>query len=79
MLWDYPEGLNPSQALDLMQKRLEILGSTALGQWVVDCEVMQSTSAVGELGLEIIYLDGLNILLLNVFKQLEAPPERLFN
>ena len=60
MLWGYPEGLNPSQALDLMQKRLEILGSTALGQWVVDCEVMQSTTSVGKLSPETVFLDGFN-------------------
>ena len=42
LVWKPPEGLNPSQALDLLQKRLEKLGGKSLGTWTVDCETLQS-------------------------------------
>lgn len=47
LVWKPPEGLNPSQALDLLQKRLEKLGGKSLGTWTVDCETLQSTPALG--------------------------------
>ena len=47
VLWSYPDNLNTSQALELLQNRLKLLGSTLVGNWVVDCEVLQSTAATG--------------------------------
>ena len=44
--WAYPETLNTSQALDTLQKRIELLGATNLGNWSVDCEVLQATSPI---------------------------------
>ena len=45
VLWSYPDNLNTSQALEFLQNRLKLLGSTLVGNWVVDCEVLQSTAA----------------------------------
>lgn len=47
LVWKPPEGLNPSQALDLLQKRLEKLGGKSLGTWTVDCETLQSAPTLG--------------------------------
>jgi len=47
LVWKPPEGLNPSQALDLLQKRLEKLGGLSLGTWTVDCETLLSTPSLG--------------------------------
>ena len=48
LLWDPPEGLNPTQALEYLQKRLDILGGKALGTWSIDCETLQSTPQLSE-------------------------------
>lgn len=32
----------------MLQKRLELLGSTTLGNWIIDCEVLQSTAVTGK-------------------------------
>ena len=43
LLWEPPEGLSVSQALDnFLQKRVEILGGRGQGAWSVDCEALQS-------------------------------------
>lgn len=46
ILWDYYEGLNASQALETLQRRLEILGGTQHSQWAIDCEMLQSTASL---------------------------------
>ena len=44
LLWSYPENLNASQALEVLQNRLILLGSTSVGNWGIDCEVLQSSA-----------------------------------
>lgn len=48
LLWEPSEGLNPGQALEFMQKRLEMLGGRCQGAWSVDCETLQSTPSLGK-------------------------------
>ena len=47
-MWDPPEGCNPTQALDLLQKKVELLGGKDLGTWTIDCETLQSTQALSK-------------------------------
>jgi hypothetical protein len=41
--WVYPDSLNTSQALEALQKKIELLGGTVVGNWSIDCDVLQSS------------------------------------
>ncbi|XP_064399969.1 mediator of RNA polymerase II transcription subunit 20-like [Halichondria panicea] len=45
--WKPSEGRNPTQRLELLQSRIETLGGKSLGTWIVDCETLQSSPALG--------------------------------
>lgn len=45
-MWDPPEGYNPTQAMDTLQKKVELLSGRSLGAWSIDCETLQSTPAL---------------------------------
>ena len=49
LLWDYPEGMTAAQGLELLQRKVEILGGKSLGPWSVECETLQSTQTLSEL------------------------------
>ena len=41
--------LNPTQKMEVLQKKVEMLGGTARGNWALDCETLQSTPSLGRL------------------------------
>ncbi len=47
-MWDLPEGMNPTQGMEMMQKKLELLGGRSLGPWAIECETLQSTPALSK-------------------------------
>ena len=40
--------MNAAQGLDLLQRKVDILGGKSLGPWTVDCETLQSTQTLSE-------------------------------
>ena len=47
-MWDIPEGMNPTQGMEMLQKKVELLGGRSLGPWTIECETLQSTPALSE-------------------------------
>jgi len=47
-MWEPPEGYNPPQALDLLQRKVDLLGGKRLGDWNMECETLQSTQTFSE-------------------------------
>ena len=46
MVWDHQEGYSTPQALDVLLKRLDSLGSRSIGTWSIDCETLYPTQPV---------------------------------
>ena len=66
LLWPPLEGYNPTQAVELLQKKVELLGGKNMGSWSVECETLQSTqtfSKDGARGLYVVLRIHLTILL----------------
>ena len=47
-MWDPPEGFNATRGLELLQRKVELLGGKSLGPWSVECETLQSTQTLSE-------------------------------
>lgn len=44
LLWDHQEGYSTPQAMEVLLKRLESLGSRSVGTWSIDCETLYPTA-----------------------------------
>ena len=53
VMWDPPEGYNPTQGLELLQKKVELLGGNSLGSWCIECETLQSTQTLSKRGVSL--------------------------